>query len=136
MNRQMIKCEEKDKEMLIAYLRKEPVRNTFLIGDIWKRLETGEGTHYLIEKEDVLVAQINSAAATPYSAMIGGLFTNISNRGNGLASYLVDKLSEKLVDEGKIPCLISNYDSKDNLFLDLGFEKIGEFTTLEPKTNG
>ncbi|MFI3212459.1 MAG: GNAT family N-acetyltransferase [Eubacteriales bacterium] len=98
-----------------------------------KRIETGEGVHYFMEEEGQIVAHINSAAATPYSVMIGGLFTRAEDRGKGYASFLVEELSKRLVEEGKTPCLISNHLSENNLFLALGFDRIGEFTTLEPK---
>ncbi len=50
---------------------------------IEKRIETGEGVHYLMEEGSQLIAQINSAASTPYSAMIGGLYTKPEYRGQG-----------------------------------------------------
>lgn len=100
---------------------------------IEKRIEIGEGVHLLIEVEGDIVAQINSAASTPYSVMLGGLFTKTSYRRKGMAGYLVTQLCQQMFEEHRIPCLISDVEKEQNLFYKLGFEKVEDFTTLEPK---
>lgn len=100
---------------------------------IKRRMETGDGVHLLIEEENELVAQINSAAKTPYSVMLGGLFTQMKHRGRGMASYLVTVLCQEMLRDERIPCLISTASKECNLFYKLGFEKVDEFTTLEPR---
>lgn len=100
---------------------------------IEKRIETQEGVHYLIERDGALIGQINSAASTPDSTMIGGLFVKPEFRGHGRGRYLVRKLCENIQGSGRIPCLISTADENKNLFYELGFQWIGEFTTLEPQ---
>lgn len=110
-------------ELAPLYRAKEMIEN---------RIETGEGVHLLMEEDGELVAQINSAAATPYSAMIGGLFTKDEYRGAGRAQYLVESLCQILVGKGLEPCLIATLGETENLFLTAGFREIEEFTTLEP----
>ncbi len=100
---------------------------------IESRIETGDGVHLLIEEGDQLVAQINSAAKTPYSVMLGGLFTQMKHRGEGMASYLVAVLCQEMLRSNRIPCIITMAPKADNLFYKLGFEKVDDFTTLEPK---
>ncbi len=100
---------------------------------IEKRLETGEGIHYFIEQEGKIVAQVNSAASTPYTVMIGGVYTAPNYRGNRFASYLVGKLCQELKEEGKIPCLISDAEMniEKNLYVKMGFKRIDDFNMIE-----
>lgn len=122
-----------DVESIYAFLQSGELAPLYRSKEmIAKRIETGEGVHLLMEEDGELVAQINSAAATPYSAMIGGLFTKDEYRGAGRARYLVDNLCRILVNNGLVPCLISALGETENLFLAEGFREIEEFTTLEP----
>ncbi len=122
-----------DVESIYAFLQSGELAPLYRSKEmIAKRIETGEGIHLLMEEDGELVAQINSAAATPYSAMIGGLFTKAEYRSAGRARYLVENLCKILVKKGLEPCLISTLDETENLFLTARFREIEEFTTLEP----
>ncbi len=126
-------AEQKDVDTIYDFLQSGELAPLYRAkAMIENRIGTGEGVHYLIEDAGELVAQINSAASTPYSAMIGGLFTKASHRGEGMASYLISTLCEKIKSENKVPCLISTAPIEQNLFYKLGFEKVEDFTTLEP----
>lgn len=100
---------------------------------IEKRIETGEGVHLLVEEGGEIIAHVNSAATTPYSTMIGGLFTRLDDRGKGLGSFLTKCISREIIESNRIPCLISAQEVEHNLLYNVGFEKVEEFTTLEPK---
>lgn len=94
------------------------------------RLKHGDGTHLYLEQEGTVIAHVNSAAKSPYHVMIGGVGTRKSERGKGLASGLVRQICQEILAEGKEPCCFCDRGTEHNLFIQLGFQKIGMWGVL------
>ena len=61
-----------------------------------------------------------------YTGEYGSLFTRLDHRQKGLASLVVQKISENFSSEGDIPFAGARYDSiSSNMHLKLGFVHVG-----------
>ena len=95
------------------------------------RLKNRDGFHYYLETEEALIAHGNSTAIGPYSAMLGGICVRPEYRKQGIGGKLVSRIAKEILERGLIPCLFSERAEENNLFVRLGFEKIGMWATLE-----
>ena len=94
------------------------------------RIRNGLGVHYVFREKGVIIAHGNSAARSSGTVMIGGVATAPEYRGRHLAGQIVSRLSRDILKEGKTPCLISLRGEEDNLYIRLGFRKIGDWAML------
>jgi predicted GNAT family acetyltransferase len=101
---------------------------------IVQKLKNHEGRHFFIKENGRIIAHANSAAETPYSALIGGVCTLPGYRKKGYASRLVSALCQELLSEGKLICLTVDDPQALSIYQRLGFEIIGEWGfLLDPK---
>ena len=98
---------------------------------IENRIRTGDGIHYLVEEDGEIIGHANSTASNPYTVMIGGVATALDARSRGIARNVVAVAAKEILAQGKTPCLFCREGTEDNLFIDLGFERAGEWAVLE-----
>lgn len=97
---------------------------------IEERIKTGDGFHYFLEMDGQIIGHANSAASSPYTAMIGGVATAYGERGKGIAARLVFEAAKDILNQGKTPCLFSKRDQENNVYVRLGFEKAGMWSVM------
>ena len=113
-------------EMRQLYTSKEMIEN---------RIQKKCGTHYIVKEGEKLIAHANSAAECDYTVMIGGVATAPSHRGQKFASQLVSRLCRDILEKGKQPCLFGSRGEEHNLYVRIGFRKVGFWGTLvKPET--
>lgn len=94
------------------------------------RIEKNVGTHYMIRVDGQIIAQANSAAASEFATMIGGVATGYECRGQKLASKIVSRLCRDILAEGKKPCLFAIENEEHNMYVKIGFVKAGRWGTM------
>lgn len=97
---------------------------------IEERLKTGDGVHYIMEKDGKIIGHANSTAKSQYTVMIGGVATAFGERGRGIAGSLVYTLAKEILDQGKKPCLFSKQEAEHNVYVSLGFHKAGTWGVM------
>lgn len=100
------------------------------------RIGSGGGLHLLYERDGKILSHANSTVSTEQSVVLGGIATCREERGHGYASGLVSQLSRKMLAEGRKPSLFTTAAADQNLFVALGFERIGNWDTLERQAPG
>lgn len=95
------------------------------------RLRTGDGTHYFIKENGVIIGHANSAAVSSCTVMIGGVATAVQRRDKKLASALVSTLCQDILATGRKPCLFCTREKEHNLYYNLGFRKAGDWAVME-----
>lgn len=94
------------------------------------RIGKNVGTHYTIRENGRIIAQANSAAASEYATMIGGVATDYGYRGHKLASRIVSRLCRDILAQGKRPCLFAIENEEHNMYVKIGFVKAGRWGTM------
>lgn len=94
---------------------------------IANRIHNKEGRHFFIKENGEIIAQINSAAENPYSAIIGGVGTLKEYRNQGYASSLLKSLCSVLQKEHIMPCLFYDNEAAGRIYQSNGFEYIGNY---------
>ena len=98
---------------------------------IQSRLRNKDGFHYYLEMNNEITAHGNSMAIGPYSAMIHDVCVKPQYRKNGIGGNVVSQIAEQIFKMGLIPCVISDRAEENNLFVRIGFEKVGTWAMLE-----
>lgn len=85
---------------------------------------------YLWEDEKQVVAMAMIVHRTEEFARVNTVYTDVSQRGKGYAGMLVGEVTQKILDEHRIPML---YTEKDNIcsnavYQRIGYTKCGELT--------
>lgn len=93
-----------------------------------KKLESGTGRTYFIEREGQVIATASTSAENSMSAMIIAVATHPSFRGHGLASRVVAKMCADLLNEGKSLCLFYDNPQAGIIYKRLGFYDIGSWS--------
>lgn len=97
---------------------------------IEERLKTGDGVHYILERDGKIIGHANSAAQSMYTVMIGGVATAPGQRGRGIAGGLVHTIAMEILNQGKKPCLFSKQEAEHNVYVRLGFRKAGTWGVM------
>lgn len=125
-------AKEKDTEQVYRFLMTVPGFQS-LYGEmemIRNRIQNKEGEHlYYLEGEEI-VAHANTAAATPWSCMIGGVSVKPPYQHRGMGHMIVSAAAKRALESGRIPAVFSEWPQEQNLFCDLGFRKIGDWGVL------
>lgn len=103
------------------YGEKEMIRN---------RIKNQEGEHLYYEEKKEIIAHANTAAATPWSCMIGGVSVKQPYQHQGIGHKIVSAAAKRALESGRIPAVFSECPQEQNLFCDLGFRKIGDWGVL------
>lgn len=93
-------------------------------------LQSGDSRGWWVASGDKAVAMVRTTAENPYSAMIVGVGTHQTYRGQGLASHLLNILCQELLDEGKRLCLFYDNPEAGTIYKRLGFRDIGMWNMI------
>jgi len=108
------------------YGEKEMIRN---------RIRNQEGEHLYYQEGEEIIAHANTAAATPWACMIGGVSVKQPYQHRGIGHKIVSAAAKRALDSGRIPGVFSEWPQEQNLFCDLGFQEIGDWGVLNLKKN-
>ncbi len=89
------------------------------------RDKTGRGYHIYDENKDKIISCAETTAENSMSAMIVGVATDKDYRNQGLASAVMSKLCEEVLNEGKELCLFYDNPSAGKIYKRIGFTDIG-----------
>lgn len=76
-----------------------------------RAMETGTGRSYYTAENGVMTSCVSTTAENSLSAMIVGVCTRKENRRQGLATAIMQKFFQDILDEGKTLCLF--YDNPE-----------------------
>ncbi|KXY46426.1 N-acetyltransferase [Bacillus toyonensis] len=91
-------------------------------------IETNTGRTYYIEKDGAIIASASTSAENSLSAMVVGVCTHPTYRGNGYASLILQKMIQDFTKEGRTLCLFYNNPAAGRIYKRLGFKDIGMWT--------
>ncbi|MGG5735912.1 MULTISPECIES: GNAT family N-acetyltransferase [Bacillus cereus group] len=91
-------------------------------------IETNTGRTYYIEKDGAIIASASTSAENSLSAMVVGVCTHPNHRGNGYASFILQKMIQDFTKEGRTLCLFYNNPTAGRIYKRLGFKDIGMWT--------
>ena len=94
------------------------------------QIEKADGTHYVIRRDGRIAAHGGIAGESADTVMIGGIATAPEYRDQHLAGQIVSTLCREILERGRKPCLFSLRGEADNLYVTLGFRRIGDWATL------
>lgn len=97
---------------------------------IEERFKTGDGVHYIMEKNGEIIGHANSTAKSLYTVMIGGVATAPKERRKGVAGNLVYTIAKEILDQGRKPCLFNKREAEHNVYVRLGFQKAGTWGVM------
>ncbi|MGB4985707.1 MAG: GNAT family N-acetyltransferase [Erysipelotrichaceae bacterium] len=100
---------------------------------IVNRITSKEGKHYIIKKDNMVIAHANTAACTTNSCIVGGVFTMPSYRNNGYASTVLESLCSDMIDSGITPCLFYDNKKAESIYLKLGFKPMDNWLIIGEK---
>ena len=87
--------------------------------------KTGRGYHIYDEKREKIISCAETTAENSMSAMIVGVATDQDYRNQRLASAVMSKLCEEVLNEGKELCLFYDNPSAGKIYKRIGFTDIG-----------
>lgn len=76
---------------------------------------------YFVKESDEICGSASMMAINSASTMIAALSVIPSARNKGIATNLVTKLSEIVLEQNKIPFLLQDYDIRNNLYSKIGY---------------
>lgn len=94
-------------------------------------LESGSGRGYVTEVEGRIIAMAQTVAENPYGVMMIGVGTAVDYRNHGLASALVSRLCQDVLQEGKKVCLFYDNPDAGNIYKRIGFKDIGYWSVVK-----
>lgn len=96
-----------------------------------RKIACGAGRAYYAEDDcGEMVSVVQTTAENSLSAMIVGVATKLSARGQGLMSTCLSKLCTDIINEGKSLCLFYNNPSAGSVYLKMGFKTIDDWSML------
>lgn len=104
------------------YGEKEMIRN---------RIRNREGEHLYYQEGEEIIAHANTAAATPWACMIGGVSVKPVYQHQGIGHKIVSAAAKRALEGGRVPGVFSEWPQEQNLFCDLGFQKAGDWGVLD-----
>ncbi len=97
---------------------------------IRSRITHKEGTHLFIQKNEAVISHGNTAAETDRVAMIGGIMTLPAYRGRGHGSHIVSTLIQRITNQGKYACTLTDTPPEQSFMRHFGFTVAGEWWIL------
>lgn len=91
-------------------------------------IEANTSRTYFTEVNGVMTACVSTAAENSMSAMIVGVCTRKEYRRKGLASSIMKKVVQDVLNEGKTLCLFYDNPEAGRIYKRLGFKDIGMWT--------
>jgi predicted GNAT family acetyltransferase len=91
-------------------------------------MESNTARTYYTDEDGVITSCVSTAAENSLSAMIVGVCTRKEYRRKGLATAIMQKLFQDVLDEGKTLCLFYDNPAAGRIYKRLGFKDIGMWT--------
>lgn len=91
-------------------------------------MESNTARTYYTEDHGVITSCVSTTAENSLSAMIVGVCTRKEYRQKGLATTIMQKLFQDVLDEGKTLCLFYDNPAAGRIYKRLGFKDIGKWT--------
>jgi predicted GNAT family acetyltransferase len=91
-------------------------------------MESNTARTYYTAENGVMTSCVSTAAENSMSAMIVGVCTRKEYRRKGLATAIMQKLFQDVLDEGKTLCLFYDNPAAGRIYKRLGFKEIGMWT--------
>ncbi|EKN66403.1 N-acetyltransferase GCN5 [Neobacillus bataviensis LMG 21833] len=91
-------------------------------------MESNTARTYYTEDHGVITSCVSTTAENSMSAMIVGVCTRKEYRRQGLATTIMQKLFQDVLDEGKTLCLFYDNPAAGRIYKRLGFKDIGMWT--------
>jgi predicted GNAT family acetyltransferase len=91
-------------------------------------IESNSSRTYFTVANGVITSCVSTAAENSISAMIVGVCTRKEYRCKGLATAIMQKLFQDVLDEGKTLCLFYDNPAAGRIYKQLGFKDIGMWT--------
>lgn len=92
-----------------------------------KDLESGSGRCYFMKRDGLVVSTALTTAENSLSALVRGVATALEFRRRGLATILMIKLCEDLLQENKTLCLFYDNPAAGTIYRRLGFQQQGQW---------
>ncbi|MFD2445609.1 GNAT family N-acetyltransferase [Bacillus sp. CGMCC 1.16607] len=93
-----------------------------------KSMESNTARTYYTEENGLMTATVSTTAENSLSAMIVGVCTRKEYRRQGLATGIMERLFQEVLNEGKILCLFYDNPEAGKIYKRLGFVDIGMWT--------
>ncbi|MEH7495813.1 GNAT family N-acetyltransferase, partial [Neobacillus niacini] len=91
-------------------------------------METNTARTYFTEEYGQITACVSTTAENSISAMVVGVCTRKEYRRKGLATAIMQKLFNDVLNEGKVLCLFYDNPEAGRIYKRLGFTDIGKWT--------
>ncbi|CRK82235.1 GNAT family N-acetyltransferase [Neobacillus massiliamazoniensis] len=91
-------------------------------------MESNTARTYYTDEDGVITSCVSTAAENSLSAMIVGVCTRKEYRRKGLATAIMQKLFQDVLEEGKTLCLFYDNPEAGRIYKRLGFKDIGMWT--------
>lgn len=91
-------------------------------------METNTARTYFTEEHGLITACVSTTAENSISAMVVGVCTRKEYRRKGLATAIMQKLFNDVLNEGKVLCLFYDNPEAGRIYKRLGFTDIGKWT--------
>ncbi|MCT4469484.1 GNAT family N-acetyltransferase [Mycoplasma sp. HS2188] len=92
--------------------------------------KAGISNPFIIKDNNMVVSCALISINADNKSFIGGVYTLNEYRNQGLGSKVVAKLSNWIIDQGKIPMLFYHNPSAGKIYRSLGFKEIGSLYTV------
>jgi predicted GNAT family acetyltransferase len=98
-----------------------------------RRAVAGGRVWLWVDEEDAPVSQAVAVALTPTMARLGAVYTPPARRGQGGASLAVAALSQRLLDEGRAPCLFTDLanPTSNSIYKKIGYEAVADLKDFD-----
>lgn len=98
-----------------------------------RRAVAGGRVWLWVDEDDAPVSQAVAVALTPTMARIGAVYTPPGRRGQGGASLAVAALSQRLLDEGRAPCLFTDLanPTSNSIYKKIGYEAVADLKDFD-----
>ena len=93
-------------------------------------ISCGASQVYQLEKQGEPIATCSIISSDETHAAIAAVAVVPQWRLQGIGSSMTEFLVNKIIDEGKIPCLISGYDRVAQMYEKIGFKSVGRWGEL------
>ncbi|MFZ7944100.1 GNAT family N-acetyltransferase [Neobacillus sp. 19] len=91
-------------------------------------MESNTSRTYYTEDNNVITSCVSTTAENSLSAMIVGVCTRKEYRRQGIATAIMQRLFQDILDEGKKLCLFYDNPEAGRIYKKLGFKDIGKWT--------
>ena len=131
-------ADERDLPVVEGWYRAFFVETAHVVGALspeehGRRAVAGGRVWLWVDEDDAPVSQAVAVALTATMARIGAVYTPPARRGQGGASLVVAALSQRLLDEGRAPCLFTDLanPTSNSIYKKIGYEAVADLKDFD-----